>query len=348
MKKARFFVLVKIKKTGGFVKRSILISLSIVVIAICPAAVAMDDGELLGPGVISSPHNETSAALTSDGKTIYFMRADLSGRDNTILFAKKVQSSWSTPRVASFSGQWKDSEPHFSADGKYLFFVSNRPTVADGKSLTLSLGGQTYPGTNLWMVERRGGQLAAPKHAPGEVNSNNAVFNPSTTLDGSVYFSSIRADSGTAGYQIYRSQWDGKRFLAPKLVLLGKGLAVAHMDPAIDPAERFIVFAGNEGESLGSADIYISFKQTDGTWATPENLGPEVNSEALENAPSLGAEFGEIFITSMRSTLQDYPKPTTDTAKTLEKRLRSPLNGSRNIWRFNIAARLKARGLRAK
>lgn len=306
-------------------------------------------GELLGAGLISTAQNETSAAISPDGKTLYFMRADLSGRDNTILVAQKNSAGlWANAAVAPFSGLWKDSEPHLSADGKYLFFVSNRPTVAGGKSLTLDLGGQSYPGTNLWMLERRGQTLGPAKRAPGAINSNNAVFNPSTTNDGSVYFSSIRADSGTAGYQIYKSQWDGERFLEPVLVPLGKGLAVSHMDPAIDPDERFLLFAGNEGDSLGSADIYISFKGTDGAWSTPENLGPEVNSVQLENAPSLGAEFGEIFVTSMRSALQAYPKPVADSAQSLSARLNSTLNGSRNIWRFNIADKLKAKGIQAR
>lgn len=305
-------------------------------------------GELLGTGLISTEQNETSAAMTPDGKTVYFMRADLSGRDNTILVANKnPQGRWSELRVASFSGLWKDSEPHLSADGKRLFFVSNRPVTETGEALTLSLGGQTYPGTNLWIVERTATGFATPQRAPGAVNSNNAVFNPSSTRDGSVYFSSIRADSGTAGYQIYKSRWDGKTYLEPELVSLGKGIAVSHMDPAIDPDERYMLFAGNEGDSFGSADIYISFKMPDGAWGRPQNLGSEINSNALENAPSIGVVFGEIFVTSMRSSLQNYPKGKQDTFASLSTRLRSPLNGSRNIWRFDIAAVLKANGIEA-
>jgi hypothetical protein len=39
-----------------------------------------------------------------------------------------------------------------------------------------------------------------------------------------------------------------------------------------------------------------------------------------------------------------FPKPR-DTAATLQRRLRQPLNGSRNLWRFDISDVLRAHGI---
>jgi hypothetical protein len=118
----------------------------------------------------------------------------------------------------------------------------------------------------------------------------------------------------------------------------------SRMDPAIDPQGRFLIYAGNEGDSLGSADIYIAFRQADGRWSKPLHLGDDVNSRSLENAPSLGPGFGELYVSSARRDDVNFPKPR-DSVATLQQRLQSPLNGSRNLWRFDIADVLRAHGI---
>lgn len=116
------------------------------------------------------------------------------------------------------------------------------------------------------------------------------------------------------------------------------------MDPCIDPRQRFLLFAGNEGDALGSADIYIAFRQPDGRWSKPEHLDGDVNSASLENAPSLGPRFGELYVSSNRRNPMRFPKPRDDAAS-LQRRLSEPLNGSRNLWRVDISDVLRNHGL---
>jgi Tol biopolymer transport system component len=124
------------------------------------------------------------------------------------------------------------------------------------------------------------------------------------------------------------------------------------MDPAIDPDGRFLIFAGNESDSLGSADLYLAIFQPDGSTATPIRLPAGVNSPWLENAPSLGPDFGELYVTSARpidwkqpsDDLRQAPLPLTVEALQVEL-LDQPLNGSRNLWRFDIADWLRAQGV---
>ena len=70
--------------------------------------------ELLGPGVISTGLQETSAAFAPDGQTVFFLRSDLAEKDDTIMMSRQRNGHWSMPEVAPFSGQWHDSEPSFS------------------------------------------------------------------------------------------------------------------------------------------------------------------------------------------------------------------------------------------
>ena len=64
----------------------------------------------------------------------------------------------------------------------------------------------------------------------------------------------------------------------------------------------------------------------------------------LENAPSLGRAFGEIFVTSMRTPPVAFPKPRQE-VDALERRWDEPLNGSRNVWRFDISGLLREHGI---
>ena len=320
-------------------------------LAVCIAATyaasaatpATTGGELVGPGVISTGSQETSATLTPDGQTLYFMRSDFSESDDTIMVSRRSGDHWSTAQVAAFSGQWHDSEPALSPDGKRLYFVSNRPPHPGDAPVVAQMGGQKFAGTNLWYVAQQpNGAWGPPVHVDGALNDGAMIYNPSVAANGDIYFSAHRADSGKA-YQIYMAHPQDGGYAAPVRVELGD-LEHSRMDPAVDPQGRFLIYAGNEGDSLGSADIYIALRQADGRWGKPLHLDNDVNSRTLENAPSLGPGFGELYVSSTRRDEMHFPKPR-DNAATLQQRLQSPLNGSRNLWRFDIADVLRAHGI---
>ena len=299
--------------------------------------------ELLGPGVISTGLQETTAAFSPDGSTLLFLRSDFAEKDDTILMSHRRGDGWSAPEVAPFSGQWHDSEPAFSPDGKRVFFVSNRPPHEGDAPITAEMGGQRFTGTNLWYVERKaGGGWGEPVHVAGAHNEGAMIYNPSVAANGDIYFSAHRADSGKF-YQVYVIRPAGQGYTAPERVDLGD-IEHNRMDPCIDPKGRFLLYAGNEGDSLGSADIYIAFRQADGHWGKPVHLGDQVNTPSLENAPTLGRGLGELYVSSNRQDEVRFPKARDD-AGSLLKRLNGPLNGSRNIWRADIAEVLRAHGI---
>ncbi|MFC5527574.1 TolB family protein [Rhodanobacter ginsengisoli] len=324
--------------------RHLILAACAAVAMIAPlASRAAAAAELLGPGVISTGLQETSAAFAPDGNTVYFLRSDLGEKDDTIVYSQRRDGRWSAPQVAAFSGRWHDSEPAFSPDGQRLYFVSNRPLQPGGASLMTGMAGHRFAGTNLWYVERQGdGRWGTPVHVDGALNDGAQIYNPSIAANGDIYFSAHRADSGKL-YQIYVARRTAQGYAGPERVDLGD-LAHNRMDPAIDPQQRFVLFAGDEGDSLGRADIYIAFRQAGGRWGRPEHLGGDVNSEDLENAPALGRRFGELYVSSNRQPAVHFPK-TRDDAPSLQRRLSGPLNGSRNIWRVDISDALRANGI---
>ncbi|MGH9970572.1 MAG: TolB family protein [Pyrinomonadaceae bacterium] len=110
------------------------------------------------------------------------------------------------------------------------------------------------------------------------------------------YFSSNRA--GGLGLQdIYFSVDSGLARLAP-------GLSTAFNDvrPYVRKDGREIVFDSNRPGSFGLQDIYTASRETTADdWSTPTNLGPLVNSSAMEARATLSRDGLTMFFGSNRA-----------------------------------------------
>ncbi len=70
---------------------------------------------------------------------------------------------------------------------------------------------------------------------------------------------------------------------------------------AISQDGQWLVFTGcNFREGFGSCDLYISYNTLDG-WSAPVNLGPRVNSESWDSAPTLSPDKRDLYFASSRS-----------------------------------------------
>lgn len=65
---------------------------------------------------------------------------------------------------------------------------------------------------------------------------------------------------------------------------------------------NFLFFAGCERfDGYGSCDIYFSYKQGNGQWSEPRNLGDSINSRAWESQPSISADGQTLYFTRGKS-----------------------------------------------
>lgn len=290
---------------------------------------------LFAPNIVSTEFMETTATFAPDGKTVYFTRSDFQFKDNTIMESKLINNRWSEPRVASFSGIWRDSEPFVSPDGAKLFFVSNRPVKSGDAPLvaTSQTTGATFPGANIWYAPKKGDDWGEAVHVDVDANGSKMMYNPSVARNGNLYFSAF-TESKQQTYAIYRSVYENGVYGRAERLPFNDPKS-SFMDPSVSPDEKFIVFAFSGTGTVGLADIYI-VKQKDGVWQTPMNLGESVNSKTLENAPCLAPDGKTVFFTSARIPEVAFPK-TRETGEGVSKRLHNPLNGSRNIWRVDIS-----------
>jgi Tol biopolymer transport system component len=306
------------------------------------AAFAQSAPQMFAPDVVSTELMETTAAFTPDMKTVYFTRSDNRFTDNTIMFSEFKSGRWSRPEVTSFSGVWRDSEPHVSLDGKRIFFVSNRPATEGGPPLMAELNGRKFPGANIWYCEKTESGWSQPKRIEGAVNETNEIYNPSVARNGNLYFSArYPGKEPSVGYKIYRAVFKDGKYEAPERVSFADN-KLNDMDPAIDADEKFMVFASNRPGAIGFASLFISVKDKAGNWGAPVPLGDKVSTPSGENAPKLAPDGKTLYYTSVYSPLPDitFPKQKENFAAAM-KRIKETNARSRNIWSVDLTPWIK-------
>jgi len=83
--------------------------------------------ELIGEGTISTNQDEFGAMPDKDWTTLYFNRSVPAHYHYVMYLSQFKNGTWSVPETLPFSGEYRDSDPVISADGRTLYFVSDRP-----------------------------------------------------------------------------------------------------------------------------------------------------------------------------------------------------------------------------
>jgi Tol biopolymer transport system component len=253
---------------------------------------------LFAPGAIpTSATGNAAPAFTRDGKTVYIGQSPKGG-DISIMVSHLAGGKWPAPEMADFSGKYRDLEPAFSPDGKYIIFASNRPhnvgdSLLDGnynKSIQKGKGG------NLWKVKITKKGAGVPERLPDVINANSSVFSPAVAGDGSIYF--MRADSGKS-FHIYRSQLTNGRFEKPVRVSFSLD-KYGEYDPAVAPDESFIIYStGRPPAPPHTADLFIVFKEGN-SWGDPIDLRSLLSDKVYGVEGRLSPDLKTLYFTNQR------------------------------------------------
>ncbi|MEL7005077.1 MAG: hypothetical protein AAFN93_20410, partial [Bacteroidota bacterium] len=137
---------------------------------------------------------------------------------------------------------------------------------------------------DLWMLERNGDSWGSPIHMGKEVNTDGNDWFPTIADNGTLYF---YVHKGRLGNIYYSENKNGKYQEAILIEGVGNG-EFYNYDPFITADEDFLIFSSRDRpDSFGSSDLYISFKNDQGNWSKPKNMGEGVNSADGEYAPLL-------------------------------------------------------------
>lgn len=282
-----------------------------------------DAPRIFAPGLVSTGLYERDVAMMPDGRELYFSVV-LGNHDRSAIMATRqgADGRWSEPEVASFSGRYRDLEPAITADGSRLYFASRRP---------LEEGGAARDDLDIWYVERDGDRWGSPRNPGMPVNSGDSEFFPSLTRDGTLYFTRQFERITSA---ILRAPAVDGGFGNPERLGEGVNGGSTQFNGFVARDESYLIFGiVGRDDTIGGVDYYISFRNDDGSWRGPYNLGPQINTQShLEYSPYVSPDGEYFFFMATRSKYgQELADATLDRAM-IHDITSSHGNGMPDIW----------------
>jgi L-ascorbate metabolism protein UlaG (beta-lactamase superfamily) len=251
-------------------------------------------------GIVSTEYQDHGPpSFSPDGNEVFWREARRPGPDNKEwegfnMTMRRKNGRWSAPFVDTrFDGRF--FLPVFSADGRKAYFSSARPgSVAAQASRT---------DFDIWFVEKRGDDWGEPKclnlvaRYP-ELRWAGFPSMISIARNGTLYFMGYTLGP-LNDYGIFRSELVNGEYAKPDLLPRSINLPpFLNWEPFIAPDESYLLFSSNRRDPDHDAgDLYISRRQSDGSWTDPVSLGEPINSPSQERLPGVSRDGKYLFFT---------------------------------------------------
>lgn len=219
------------------------------------------------PGKVNGPYHEGPAVVSADGRTLYFTRSDylerrlLKDAANTshlMLFRATLDSTGRWTDLIDFpynSPDWSTGHPALSADGRTLYFVSDRP------------GG--LGGSDIWMSEDKGAGWTAPVNLGPTVNTpGNELF---PVVNGrSLYFSST-AHRNMGGLDIFETHPENNGWSTPRNMNAPLNTPFDDFGLVLDSTEQ----RGHLSSNRDGSDQVYTFQAQEPTFLVEGDVGSD-------------------------------------------------------------------------
>jgi Tol biopolymer transport system component len=238
-------------------------------------------------GTISMPMQFEFGATYSKDRTEFFYGVEIDGKAET-RYTKFEDGKWSTPVKLLVHDVYSYNDPFLSPDQQRLYFISDRSLTGQGEK-------KDY---DIWYVQRKDGKWSDPVNAGNNINTTGNEYYMSFTKSGKMYFSSNGRTGSKNNYDIYSSEFRDGNF--QPAVNAGTGVNTEHYeaDVFVAPDESYLVFAANRPGGLGSGDLFVSFKQSDGQWSIARSLGSTINTKTDDFCPFVTPDGKYLFYAS--------------------------------------------------
>jgi len=220
--------------------------------------------KLFDPKIVSPEGRFDHGSFTPDMKEFYFTRRPDKSKKREFFVIRYEKNRWSQESETDI--QW----PQFSADGTVMYV------------------GKNYR-------ERTETGWSEPK-SPGAF-INNMAHGRSVSSNGTYYFTVYKEKDEPDIGAIYYSRLIGGEYENPiKMsaeINSGKNIGGS----IISPDESYLIWYMDREDGYGKSDMYVSFKQKDGSWLAAINMGSIINTEMQESSPQLTHDGKYLFFT---------------------------------------------------
>lgn len=270
---------------------------------------------------LSTGFSERDFAISPDGTEIYYTLQSPQGVFQTIVYCKKsTNGTWTKPEIAPFAGKYSDLEPAFSADGKKLYFASNRP-----------IQGTTPKDFDIWVVSNENGQWGEPQNLGTTINTSEDEFYPAIARNGNLYFTAAYK-TAVGKEDIFVSKFEQGKYSQPVPLDTAVNSKTYEFNAYVSPDEDYIIFTSyGRKDDKGRGDLYMSVKDATGKWLPAQNL-VMLNSNRLDYCPFVSPDKKILFFTSERVSIPNTYVSASAKIDDLFKTYTSPQNGTGDIY----------------
>jgi hypothetical protein len=225
-----------------------------------------------------------SPVFSPDGTEMFFVKYISTTNRMEMYYMKMNQDQeWTSPQRPSFASDSGDNSPVFMDNGNRLLFTSFR----DGS-------------IKIYQVVRADTSWSEPQLVNMDYPSlpGSLGWDISLTPDQTIYFELYNPGSWM---DIYKSRLVSGSY--SQFVRLPDQINSSSNDatPFIAPDESYIIFMSNRPGGFGYHDLYISYKNLDGSWSEARNMGNRINGPSEDAMPLLSPDGEYLFFNSEKT-----------------------------------------------
>ena len=221
-------------------------------------------------------------------------RANAFAEDRDFMAEIKENSGRYNIGPFEFNSPYSDFAPSFYKEG--LIFSSDRDT---GNFAKYRHTWNAKDFLDLYEVNADSSSLNSVKKLDENVNTRFHESTSVVTKDGqTLYFTrnnsekrrTVKDDKGIVRLKILRAKLNDEGLWGEVEELPFNSDSYSVANPALSPDEKTLYFVSDMPGTVGASDLFMVSINEDRTFGTPQNLGPNINTEARETFPYITSE----------------------------------------------------------
>lgn len=190
---------------------------------------------------------------------------------------------------------YADFQPFVPEDESYLVFTSRR------KEGSVQIEDGSYA-SSVFISKVVNGEFSKAKSIGPPINTGEGDEEVvGLSLSGDVML--LVYDNAVSFADLFMAKAD-KKLNFKKAEPFDKNInsSAQEISASISPDGNTLYFTSTRSGGYGGSDIYVSHKLPNGTWALPQNLGPEINTDADEDFPNISPDGQTLYFSSTGHT----------------------------------------------
>jgi hypothetical protein len=236
-------------------------------------------------GIVSDSYQQHGVpSFSPNGNEVFWQTNRQDNEKKCLIFnktARRIKGKWTAPEESPYG-----SGVVFSPDGKRLYISSKEE------------------GADPYFIEKKGNGWSEPKSISliSRFPELKFAYNLSIASNGTLYFLGYApADLGLwNNYAIYRTELINGEYTKPELLpsCVNTPGGLLNWTPYIAPDETYLIFCSRRIKPTDDyGNLYICFRQSDGSWTERISLGEPINTPQLERFPSVSPDGKYLFFT---------------------------------------------------